>query len=942
MANTTRKILGELQTNTTLKLKSSSNGGSTPQSLAYVSESEQVVICSNSNKIEVCSSSSVLANYTLGKDIGNCNGGTYCSKDNSIYVTGTSSNNKIYKITKNAEGKWKNISSITLPVNSSGLAYDSTTNCFYVGTGSTVYVFTYDNFIKGRGSKSSFSCTKFSGWTADTYWQDLGGSGGIVLRCVSKSEVDSQVSYVDCYEASSGKYTGSYKYSGGELTSVAMDSSGNMHVLTSTSRELLKVTAKNVAGSDDGGYGGAKAINDTALKLAWPSGTSSSKYTYGSGSGTEEFKKAFNKAYPKHSSWGSWQGKNGPANGASCDVFAGTVLIASGYYPGAPRGLSSQLSEFPKSKKFTTTKYNGAPSSKSAVQPGDIVMYKKPGGAGHIMVICKEKGKTVIAEAAVNKYYGHINTNLGKVTTKSSKICTYVCRPSGMVTGDGEELIGTKGYVPGFSYGGGIKELYSTDNYEYIYDEETQEVIKNRTEDTTNYMLDFVKDVHRLPAQKKEQIVPDEVYKQAVSSGGQFDVDKPERYYEQSTTNKLTSADSLVQAPVIMVDFNGTTIGGFGNSGDKYPNYITSVTTSRINGKINTYTITISYQVRPNEDANFIDKLISKCGYTNPIKIKYGDSNSPKAIFKEEEALITDVQYGENVAASTISYTIQAVSSIVTGTSSTSTYGLKQGKISDIIYDLVYGSGDDSRYLLDLFPGMRNRNLVSTKGLIPANDVTVVVPPVKRVNVLSYLSYLVSCMKNSSEDKSSYFLTYHDDTTNEFGGPYFKITEVKSYNSAGAMPENLDSPNFYQVDVGYPDENMVMNFSIDSNQYWNNVYEYNYAIPEYRYGIDDEGNITSSTVNRLYSDNNFLKENIIASNWWRDATEFPISAKLTLKGVLRPVMLMTYIRVNTQFFGNRDIASGIYVVTEHRDTINDRGFFTELTLLRVAGDNPNL
>ena len=70
----------------------------------------------------------------------------------------------------------------------------------------------YDNFIKGKGSKSSFTCTKFSGWTADTYWQDLGGSGGLVLRCVSKSEVSSQVSYIDCYEASSGTYTGSYKF----------------------------------------------------------------------------------------------------------------------------------------------------------------------------------------------------------------------------------------------------------------------------------------------------------------------------------------------------------------------------------------------------------------------------------------------------------------------------------------------------------------------------------------------------------------------------------------------------------------------------------------------------------------------------------------------------------------------------------------------------------
>ena len=32
-------------------------------------------------------------------------------------------------------------------------------------------------------------------------------------------------------------------------------------------------------------------------------------------------------------------------------------------------------------------------------------------------------------------------------------------------------------------------------------------------------------------------------------------------------------------------------------------------------------------------------------------------------------------------------------------------------------------------------------------------------------------------------------------------------------------------------------------------------------------------------------------------------------------------MLMTYVRINTLFYGNQDIASGLYVVTDQEDAI---------------------
>ena len=45
---------------------------------------------------------------------------------------------------------------------------------------------------------------------------------------------------------------------------------------------------------------------------------------------------------------------------------------------------------------------------------------------------------------------------------------------------------------------------------------------------------------------------------------------------------------------------------------------------------------------------------------------------------------------------------------------------------------------------------------------------------------------------------------------------------------------------------------------------------------------------------------------------------------------------MTYIRVNTLFFGEKDIASGLYVVTDQTDSISGSGYTTTLTLLRVS------
>ena len=71
-------------------------------------------------------------------------------------------------------------------------------------------------------------------------------------------------------------------------------------------------------------------------------------------------------------------------------------------------------------------------------------------------------------------------------------------------------------------------------------------------------------------------------------------------------------------------------------------------------------------------------------------------------------------------------------------------------------------------------------------------------------------------------------------------------------------------------------------------------------------------------------------------------TKFPISATLQIKGLVRTVMLMTYLRVNAIFYGQRHVSSGLYIITKQVDTIDGNGYRTELTLQRVGGDEDYL
>lgn len=120
------------------------------------------------------------------------------------------------------------------------------------------------------------------------------------------------------------------------------------------------------------------AVAKKAIQCSWPYGTNKSKYKYSSGKPTAEYKKALNIAYPDR---GKWNKKS--KVGASCDVFVGTVVRASGYDSDFPRALEKDLSYLPAStdkwKKTGITKVKD-------MRPGDVILFLNKNGGGHISV----------------------------------------------------------------------------------------------------------------------------------------------------------------------------------------------------------------------------------------------------------------------------------------------------------------------------------------------------------------------------------------------------------------------------------------------------------------------------------------------------------------------------------------------------------------------------
>lgn len=365
-----------------------------------------------------------------------------------------------------------------------------------------------------------------------------------------------------------------------------------------------------------------------------------------------------------------------------------------------------------------------------------------------------------------------------------------------------------------------------------------------------------------------------------------------------------------------------------------FPNYVKGIEITKINGSVNTYTINLTYVVQAGDDPNKIDKILSNVSTQRTILISYGDCNSPSSIYREEKAIITGVSQSFNIDSSTINYTITAVSSATLANGLTINRQKMKRKPSDEIKNLL---NDPSTGLIDIFYGMRD-STVQNK-LIASNDKEVIIEAKTQISTLDYLNYLVSCMQNSADvgqiGRHKYTLTCHDDTTGEYGGPYFEVREI-----ANNIQETT-SLNVYELNIGYPDATPVVNFTVQTTDAYALLYNYSekQQNSSYIWTIDDSGNYERVGGPSVLRSKELMVPTEAEKTWWAQMTQYPISAEVTVKGLLRPALLMTYIKLNVVFFGRKHSSSGTYIVTKQRDSIGIDGYRTVLSLTRIQGES---
>lgn len=410
----------------------------------------------------------------------------------------------------------------------------------------------------------------------------------------------------------------------------------------------------------------------------------------------------------------------------------------------------------------------------------------------------------------------------------------------------------------------------------------------------------------------------------------------------------LLTTESRVEAPFIRVKIGDYTFGVYEGrtktvntnngvitgTGIKYPNYIQDMTIDKINGTVNQYHLSIKYPITDKDDPNFFEKILSSVSQSRKIEFSYGDFMLPDYIYRNEEAIITKVNNNFDIRNSSISYNIEAVSTSSLSLSGTYTFPSVTAKPSDVIKQILFSS---KYHLTDVFKGMRSKGNVDINGWIASDDKRVKIPTCANVSVLDYLSTLVSNMipLDSGNDviKSSvYSLTTYDDVTGSVGGAYFTVQKIASnYNS-------LNTLCTYEIDIGYPTSNVVTEFRIDKNENWSIFYNYNRSLDnsDYLKRISDDG--TTEYIFSPQLTNGGFEMHPSDASWWTQVTQYPVSASLTLKGLLRPVILMQYVKLNVWFFGRKHISSGYYIIKKQQDRIGRGSYDTVLELIRVAPD----
>lgn len=409
--------------------------------------------------------------------------------------------------------------------------------------------------------------------------------------------------------------------------------------------------------------------------------------------------------------------------------------------------------------------------------------------------------------------------------------------------------------------------------------------------------------------------------------------------------SQLVSGQNLVQSPFIIVQIGKYTFGSCekGSIGSRfntilkvtYPNFMKSIQITKVNGAINTYTINMVYGISQFDDPNLLEKVFGTISGTREIKISYGDWNTPNYIYKEEDGIITNVRTDVNVKSGQINYTLSCTSTSLKLKAGSNNYPPLMAKPSDVIKSLLKRNESGIR---DVFTGMKNQDIINS--LIVSDDKKVKIPGALQKNVFDYIGFLVNNMTCASDDPkdvvktSRYYWCVMDDISNKYGGPYFVVKKVD------ANTLNVPEYSTYEVDVGYPNGTYVTEFSFRNDQSWSILYNYSQEanMPKYVYTVDNFGGIQTSFSPSLTNNSPLFQTTEVDKTWWSNVTQFPISATMKIKGLLRPTMLMSYVKVNTYFYGHKHISSGLYIITKQVDTIDGNGYSTTLSLTRVQGD----
>lgn len=424
------------------------------------------------------------------------------------------------------------------------------------------------------------------------------------------------------------------------------------------------------------------------------------------------------------------------------------------------------------------------------------------------------------------------------------------------------------------------------------------------------------------------------------------------KFSEQRRT--LMMSDSIIQVPWVKVTIGDYTFGCYTRKGQaligdfsggsqpwvsQFPNYVQSLNVTKINGQVNQYTLVITYPITQHDDPNFFEKVFSSVSKTRKIVFTYGDCSKPAYIYKDEEAIITKIGQAFSLKSSAITYTIYAVSGAQLKTLGCRTFTPEFAKPSDVIKRLFK---DESTGLKSTFTGM---DLKSLDRLIPGDDKAVQLDLKINESVLDYLTYLVSCMypANNTQGNISpdiYILTMHDDTIydklyNSYttaSGPYFKV-EKTSY-----LKSHADA---VELDIGYNNSTIVTDFGIEQNENYALYYDYQSTLvqDEFVRRVGDDGKLIEEYSPNVTSKNRMSITRPNDITWWTKITQYPIKASLTVQGLLRPAYLMTYLRLNILFYGEKYIGSGLYIVTSQTDEISSNGYKTKLTLTKIQGED---